>query len=90
MAWSLGSQHVAEHGGVTDFLLGHELDQKAVFRAQPCGLKVLFRKHGESMMEQVQLNVLLIDSECLNNVRLCWIFHIKSEYIPTTDSQSHS
>lgn len=52
-----------------DFLLCHELDQVSVFSSEASGSELFLGELSESMVEQIQLNPLLIQSQRLTRVQ---------------------
>jgi hypothetical protein len=57
------SEHVGQKGGVTLLLLGHELDQRAVLGSETSGNEVLLREDGKTVVEQVKLDPLLVETK---------------------------
>jgi hypothetical protein len=53
-------QDVAEHGGVADFLLGHEFDEIAVVAAQARGFKVAGVELRQAETEEVEFDPFLV------------------------------
>lgn len=60
------SQDIGNHCSMPDFLLCHKLDQVSIFCRKTRSLKVLFRELSKTSVEEVKLNVLCIEDECLN------------------------
>jgi hypothetical protein len=60
----LGSQHVGDQCGVPNFLVGHEFDEKAIFRSEASSFKVGNGEPGKSPVEQIKLNIFLVQSQC--------------------------
>lgn len=54
------TQDVGYHGRVAHFLVGHELNQKPVLGIQPGRFKIFDGECGETVMEQIQFDPLLI------------------------------
>ena len=61
----LGAQNIGQHGRMADFLVRHELDQKAIFRCQPSSLEVFRGEASQSIVEKIELDVLLVQRESL-------------------------
>jgi hypothetical protein len=57
------SQDVAEKSSVTDLLVGHELDQKAILRSETGVLEIFNREHCQAVVEKIQLDPFLIQSQ---------------------------
>ncbi len=63
------AQHVADHGGMTDFLLRHELDQEPVLRGDAGLLEFFHRELGQAMMEEIELDPFHILGKRLHRIR---------------------
>lgn len=57
------TEHVSDEGGVSDFLVGHELDEESVTSIETGGFEVLDREGSESVVEEIQFDQLLVKSE---------------------------
>lgn len=60
-AWS--SKHVGEEGGVSGLLVGHELDEVHIRLGEVQLGKVGLVEAGENVVEEIQLDPLLVESE---------------------------
>lgn len=72
----LGTEDVADQGGVADFLVCHKFDQESIGCSQSGGLKVGDGEAGETIMEEVQLDPLLVENQSLKrrsaSSHQCW------------------
>lgn len=57
------SKHVGKKGGVTLLLLSHEGDQRAVLSSQTSSNEVLVGEDGETIVERVKLDPLLVETK---------------------------
>lgn len=57
------AEHVAQKGGVATLLLGHEGDVGAILSSQTGVEEVLCREDGETVVEQVELDPFLVETE---------------------------
>ncbi len=62
----LSTQDVAEQGRVANFLVGHELDQESVRGGEAGGFEVGDGEAGESVVEEVEFDPLLVESHGLD------------------------
>ena len=72
---------------MTDFLIRHKFDEEAVLGCETSSLKFLDGEFGQAIVEKVELDPLLVQSESLvmfSQARC----HVKM--IPTNDSKSKS
>lgn len=60
-----GAQDVGQHRGVANFLVRHVFNQVAVFGRQAGVLEILDREPGQTIVKEVQLDVLLVRGEGL-------------------------
>lgn len=66
LVWCFGAENVAEKGGVSHFLVGHELDEETVGSSQPGGLEIRHAEFGKTIVEQIELDVLLVQAQSLS------------------------
>ena len=61
------AEDVGQHCRVSDFLVGHEFDQETVFSGEAGLFEVFDRESSKSVVEEVEFDVFLVDTQGLNN-----------------------
>jgi hypothetical protein len=56
---------------MSSLLVSHEFDQESVFCRETSGSKILYRESSETIVKQVQLDVLLVERKGLAAVSYC-------------------
>ena len=64
--WCLCTKDVCEEGSMTDFLVGHELNEEAVAGSETSSLELLGGKGSKTIVEKIELDPLLIQGKCLS------------------------
>lgn len=84
-----GTQDVGQHRCVADFLVGHVFDEEAVFGCQAGFFEVFDGEAREAIMEEVEFNVFLVQSESLHSLAFILGYHVRWRW-RTNDSKSKS
>jgi len=58
-------EHVGDQGGVSDFLLSHELNEVAIFGVESHSFKVLDGEASKTVVEQIKFNPFLVQCQVL-------------------------
>lgn len=82
------TQHVAEHRCMAHLLRGHEGDEVPVLGGEAGFFKFLWAETFEHIVEEIELNVLLINSQCLEHHQQAICFMVHDENQQCSQSQS--
>ena len=61
------AEDVGQHCRVSDFLVGHEFDQETVFSGETGLFEVFDRESSKSVVEEVEFDEFLVDTQSLNS-----------------------